>query len=54
MWVYDVDDDEIKEVSAREAALGLFRLARMEKPGSPARAEMERHALDILRNDEPS
>ena len=48
--VWNVDTDEIIEVTRQEAAAGMVRYARTLGPGSAACGEVERQALALLRN----
>ena len=43
--VYDIENDQIIEVTAAEALAGGIRAARTLGPGTPAAAEAERQAI---------
>jgi hypothetical protein len=47
--VWDMDADEVREVTVAEAAAGMVRYARSLRPGTAACGEVERKALDLLR-----
>ena len=49
MIVWNVDTDELVEVTVAGAAAGMIRYARSLGPGSPACGEVERQALALLR-----
>lgn len=49
--VFDVDTEEIREVTRAEAAAGLIRVARSLGPGTPACGLFERRALELLADE---
>ena len=48
--VWDVRTDAVTEVTVQEAAAGMIRYARSLGPGTAACGEVERQALELLRN----
>ena len=52
--VEDVETSQVGLVTRKEAAAGMIRYARSLGPGTPACAEWERRAIEILSGkDEP-
>jgi hypothetical protein len=52
VMVWNVDTEEPMEVSRAEAAAGMVRYARTLGPGTAACGEVERQALNLLRDTE--
>ena len=52
MFVWDVDREQMTEVTKAEAAAGMMRYARTPGPGSAACGEWERRAVELLRSEE--
>lgn len=52
MLVWDVDREQMTEVTTAEAAAGMMRYAQTLGRGSAACGEWERRALELLRSKE--
>lgn len=52
MLVWDVDREQMTEVTKAEATAGLMRYARTLGPGSAGCGEWERRAVELLRSEE--
>jgi hypothetical protein len=52
MLVYDLDNDQMTEVTTAEAAAGMMRYARTLGAGSAGCGEVERRAVELLRSEE--